>query len=150
IPATRAALERPEHVAALPGGGVLVVDAGIRLDEVGPDGLIRRIAGGGTREARPDGQPATTLRLIINGAAPAPDGGTVLSTDHGTARLPPDGRLTPVRRPDSSAQIAALPDGGYAFAEIRTDPATLDDHTRVLRVAPDGRTTVLVGSGPLP
>jgi hypothetical protein len=136
VPATQAALRQPTALSALPGGGLLIVDAGTRLLEVGPDGLIRTLLDAGAR------------RLYIGAVAPAPDGSILLTAGDAIDRLTPDGRITTLRRGLAPTFITALSDGGYAFVDDRVNARTLDERVRIVRVAPDGRMTALVGGGP--
>jgi hypothetical protein len=63
-PATRAALNGPEGVAARDDGSVVVADSGNqRVREIGADGVIRTLAGTGTAAFSGDGGPAAAARL---------------------------------------------------------------------------------------
>ena len=92
-PALRANVSVNE-LAALPGGGFLIVDtdhARVRL--VDASGTITTVAGGGSRSA--DGVPAREARLLEPTAAAAqPGGGFVVGDGAGfLRRVGPDGRI---------------------------------------------------------
>ena len=96
VPATRARLGFPLGVAALPGDGFVIADAGEDPDEdddgalvggtirrVGPDGRISIVAGTGEQfefNADLHGQPATTVQITPSGVAVTPDGGLLIAT----------------------------------------------------------------------
>jgi hypothetical protein len=152
VPATEADVRSVNHLAAGPDGSFVFDDGATRVRRVGPDGIVRTIAGtGGFAHLPPPrlhGQPATTVPLEADGLAVAPDGSVLISDGDGArvARVTPDGAIhlagpAPVRHflPGS---LAAYPDGGFA---VEDDSFPLP---RVWRFAPDGTATALAGSGP--
>jgi hypothetical protein len=151
VPATQARLDEPDAVAALPGGGFLVADSN-RLREVGPDGRIRTLAGGGRRDEPAHGQVATSLELTIGGVVPAADGSVLISNFREVDRVTADGRITAAFRgtdahPVQPTLLTGLPDGSFAFVDDRYDAQTLDERNRIVRVAPDGSSAVVAGGG---
>jgi hypothetical protein len=153
VPALQAALERPEGVAALPGGGFVVEDGEELIREVGPDGLIRTVAGGG-KDEHIHGEPATAADLYATDVAVAADG-TLLIADQGNRtidRVAADGTIHVAARPPKGGDaspllVAALPDGGFAFAA-----QVLNDFNggsvRLYRVDPGGTPRRVAGGGP--
>lgn len=75
-PATRASFDDPVHVALGPDGSLYVSDgSNQRIRRIGPDGVIRTVAGGGTSGSTGDGGPATRATLSLpNQVAVAADG----------------------------------------------------------------------------
>jgi sugar lactone lactonase YvrE len=75
-PATRASFDDPVHVALGPDGSLYVSDgSNNRIRRIGPDGVIRTVAGGGVPGSSGDGGPATRATLSLpNQVAVAPDG----------------------------------------------------------------------------
>jgi hypothetical protein len=145
IPATRAALDFPDAIAALPGGGFVFGDDHDRVREVGPDGLIRTIAGGGEDEDV-HGQPGTALSLDESGVAALADGSVLVAESYQgrVERIAPDGTVRVVAQGHDiePTLVAALPDGGFAFFDEH-DP----DH-RIWQVSPGGAMRVVAGGGP--
>ncbi len=155
IPATRAALDDPRAVAALPGGGFVVVGTDDRVREVGPDAVIRTIAGGGHDLGPIRGQRATSMELAVADVAAAADGSVLLAdgVNFTIDRVTPDGTIHIAARATRdqitpSSRVTAQPDGGFAFTEDRED-ADGDEHARVWEVAPDGTKTLVAGGGPV-
>jgi hypothetical protein len=141
-----AAEVRPDHLAALPGGGFLLADqSNQRVRMVAADGTITTVAGGGTSIA--DGVPA--LRAALGdplAIAALPGGGFVVDdSDELIRAVAPDGTIRTVAgggrddrihgQPATAAHlrpadVAAQPDGTLLLADPLN--GTVD------RVAPDG------------
>jgi hypothetical protein len=145
IPATQAALEFPDAIAALPGGGFVFGDDDQRVREVAPDGRVRTIAGGG-EEQEVHGQPGTALELEESGVAALADGSVLVAEPYAgrVERVAPDGTVRVVAHGHGiePSALAALPDGGFAFFDDH-DPAH-----RIWRVSPSGAMHVVAGGGP--
>jgi hypothetical protein len=147
VPATRARLDEPWSVATTPDGGFVVVDDQ-RVRRVGPDGLIRTIAGNGDypdKLAPARGEPATSVALDMEDVAMAGDGSVLLADllDDRILRVTPDGHLTLVAdlpHDDGPISVAAEADGGVLY--VSRDPR------RVWRIAPDGSRRVIAGAAP--
>jgi sugar lactone lactonase YvrE len=75
-PATRAVFNDPIHVALAPDGSLYVTDgSNNRVRRIGPDGVIRTVAGSGLAGSSGDGGPATRATLNLpNSVAVASDG----------------------------------------------------------------------------
>src|SRR5207247_881331 len=131
-PAQGAALRRPQGVAVAPDGSLYIADTGnARIRRVGPDGIIRTVAGNGTVQFGGDGGPATQAGLGNPvGVAVSPDGGLYIADTghHRVRRVGPDGIITTV--------------AGNAFGQFSGDSglATLAGigAPTNLAVAPDG------------
>src|SRR5207248_1587214 len=66
ILATAAQLNEPGGVAVAPDGSLLIADGlNFRVRRVGPDGVIRTVAGTGRRGFSGDGGPATRADLSV-------------------------------------------------------------------------------------
>jgi hypothetical protein len=148
IPATQAALDFPDTIAALPGGGFVIGDDSKIVREVGPDGRIRTILGGGDDE-RVHGQPGTALEIEETGLAAEPDGSVLVAEEYlgRIDRVAPDGTVRVALRPPKGTRIepsaiATLPGGGFAFFDDRTGAH------RIWRVSPAGAMQVVAGGGP--
>ena len=147
------------HIAALADGGVLVTTDDYRVWLVSPYGRPRPVAGNGKDGFAGDGGPATAAKLDVPRAVAAmPDGGFVVEDvlNKRVRRVWPDGHISTVAGngksefagdggPATSAALsaalglAALPDGGFLFADR--------DNHRVRRVWPDGIITTVAGDG---
>ena len=155
IPATQAALGQPIAVAALPGGGFIEGQADGRVRSVGPDGLIRTIAGNGqtaSGSAPQPGTPATSNALSVSGVAAAGDGSVFIADafHERVYRVTPAGTLVIAAqragRGFSPTGVAALPDGGILVADnggVDGDGA----EARIWQVTPTGTFTPIAGSG---
>ena len=160
-PATSATLRQPLDVAWLDDGSALVADFGNhRIRRISPAGQISTVAGTGVFPwYSGDGGPATSARLNWPiDVEPTADGGFLIA-DLGNKRIrkvSPAGVITtvagagengrpPDRGPAVNAQldgptgVAAMPDGGFLITESSAH--------RVLRVAPDGMISTIVGDG---
>jgi hypothetical protein len=151
IPATQAALGEISSVAPMPGGGFVIGDGGIGIvRRVGPDGLIRTIAGNGETESEvPEltGQPATSVALNAADVAVTP-GGDVLIADFYASRVvrvTPAGAITVAADKVSAYGVGALPDGGFLVAD--NGIASEGANARIWRYGPDGSRTLLAGTG---
>jgi sugar lactone lactonase YvrE len=85
-PATAAMLARPSAVAIGPGGTLYIVDTfNMRVRQVGPDGIIRTIAGTGDHgwDPKQDGGPATKAALWYPSGIAIDPVGNVLIADYG-------------------------------------------------------------------
>jgi hypothetical protein len=155
IPATRAALPDPTAIAALPGGGFVVVLQGDHVREVGPDGLIRTVAGGGHGLGPIWGQRATSVEFAVADVAAAADGSLLLAdgVNFTIDRVTPDGTIHIAARAARGAitptsRVAALPGDALAFTEARFD-ADGNEYARVWQVDPDGTKRLVAGGGPV-
>jgi RHS repeat-associated protein len=126
-PATRAQLNAPQGLAVGADGSLYIADTGNnRVRWIGPDGVIRTLAGNGVRGTSEDGLVATESALNgPRGVAPAGDGSVFLS-DSGTNRVRrvlPNGTLTTV-----AGRLPGFPgtgDGGPALAVSLNAPGQL-------------------------
>jgi len=158
--ATRARINNPRGVTALPDGGFLIPDTNNhRVRRVWPNGVITTVAGTGTQGFSGDGGAATAARLSIPfGAAPTADGGFLIveTGNQRVRRVRPDGIITTVAGtgvggysgdggPAVAAQIqnphniVATSDGGFVFTDTWNH--------RVRRVAADGSISTVAGNG---
>lgn len=163
-PATSAALGQATDIAAMPGGGFVLID-GARVRRVGTDGRIATVAGTGKPGFAGDGGPATAARIRPTGLAVQPDGGILIAEclNNRVRRVAPDGVITtvagssPVIRGVGSPGFHFKGDGGQAAAawlacprDVAAQPDggfLIDDEAnyRVRRVAPDGVITTFAG-----
>jgi hypothetical protein len=85
--ATQVRLRLPTGVAALPGGGFLIADAG-RVRRVGPDGRIVTLAGTGRVGFSGESGPATAVKLAyVAAVALIPADGAILLVDEANDRI---------------------------------------------------------------
>jgi NHL repeat len=127
-----AALNRPEGVAWLADGSVLVADTlNHRVRRIWPSGIIETVAGTGTAGFSGDGGAATSARLNRpSGVEPTADGGFLIA-DLGNRR---------VRKVSAGGTIATVAGNGSAGASGNGGPATsasLDEPVAVA-VTPGG------------
>jgi hypothetical protein len=152
VPAPQAQLGELSAVAVAPGGGYLIGDGGLGIvREVGPDGVIRTIAGNGQTESeipRLTGQPATTVPLNVSDVAAEADGGVLIADFYASrvVRVSPSGAITVAADRVSAYGVGALADGGFLVADNGVASAEGQD-ARIWRYAPDGSRTALAGSG---
>lgn len=95
IPATKADLNEPGGVAALPDGSLIIADGvNCRVRCVGSDGIIRTIAGTGHRGFSGDGGPARDAELSVIDILAADRDGNIYVADHTNNRIR---KLAPTR-----------------------------------------------------
>ncbi|MBA3300954.1 MAG: hypothetical protein H0T15_03720 [Thermoleophilaceae bacterium] len=158
------AIVDPSGIAALPDGGYLFSDGISRVRQVGPDGIIRTVAGGPQSGFGGDGGPATGGKFQFpEDVAVLPGGGFLVADqfNHRIRKVGADGIITTVAgtgpsgndkgefagdggpataaRLDSPQSVAALPDGGFLIADT--------GNFRVRRVGPDGVIHTVAGNG---
>lgn len=159
-PATQARFTTPGALAVAHDGAVLVADTGNhRIRRVGPDGIVRTIAGTG-EGFHGDGGPATEADLSApEGVAVMPDGAILVADtgNHRVRRIAPDGTITtvagsgavgaggdggPATAAELSAPVAvtAAPGGGFLIADAGTG--------RVRRVDAGGMISTFAGTTP--
>lgn len=79
-PATAARLECPTAIDAQADGGLLIADSGAnRIRRVGPDGVIRTVAGNGREASDGDGGPAASASVQPLDVAALPGGGFAIA-----------------------------------------------------------------------
>jgi hypothetical protein len=161
-PATRANLQAPLGVAAMPDGGFLIADAAqAKIRRVSATGIITTVAGTGTPSYSGDGGPATAAGLFApSGVAAMPDGGFLIA-DTGNSRVrrvSPAGTITTVAGTgtpgfsgdgglataaqlgqNSPYSVAVTADGGFVIGD--------EVNRRVRRVSPTGIITTIAGTG---
>ena len=125
-PATAAQLNLPFAVAAMPGGGFLVADAGDdRIRRVWPNGTITTVAGTGVRGFAGDEGPATAAQLSSpHSVVGLPDGGFLIGDTFNdrVRRVWPNGTITTVA---GTGQTGFSGDGGPATAAQLNQPKAL-------------------------
>jgi hypothetical protein len=143
--AVAAELNRPDSVAALRDGGLLIADTSAnRIRRVWPDGRISTVAGTGRRGSSGDGGPAIMARLDSPQAVAAlPDGGFLIAdaANNRVRRVFRDGRIGTIAGDEtdpSSQDFSDFSDGGDATRSPLNFPVSL-------AVLPDS--SVLVGEG---
>jgi YD repeat-containing protein len=166
IPAESAKLEFPSDVAVSSDGRVFIaenalggigtIDHGIVV-EVGPDGLMTTVAGGGSpADGVGDGGPATQAKLESGaGIALGQNGELLIAETHRVRRVDVGGTITTIagggdpEHGDGDGGQATDATIGAAFAvDVASDGGVLfTDNGRVRRVALDGTITTLAGGG---
>jgi NHL repeat len=157
-PATSAQLSQPSDTALLPDGSILIADTGNdRIRKIAPNGIITTLAGT-TRGFGGDGGPAASAQLNQPHGVAVGDDGSVLIADTANNRIrrvAPGGTITTVAggatqglagdgdpavtaQLDQPQSVAALPHGGFVFADTSND--------RVRRVTPLGAIFSVVGT----
>lgn len=106
--ASKALLDSPEGLAALPDGRVVIADShNHRLRVIGADGIIATFAGTGARGYSGDGGPATAATLFLPRGVSATGAGGVLFADSNNQRI---------RFVDASGHISTLAGNGVQGA----------------------------------
>ncbi len=163
VPATESQL-RPEDIAIGPDGVLYIVDSQTNtVRGIGPDGIIRRVAGGGTNPLG-DGGPARDIAFafFVKGIAVAPDGSLYIADTgrHRVWRVGPDGLIRRVAGTGTQGgsgdggpalqatisfpfSIAVAPDGGFYILERVGVEGRAG---RIRRVSPDGIITTVAGT----
>jgi len=157
-PALAAQLNQPSDTAITADNSVLIADTGNdRIRKISPTGIITTIAGT-TRGFGGDGGPAASAQLNQPRGVAVADDGSILIADTGNnriRRIAPNGTIATVAGgaaqglagdgdPAVTAQlhapqsVAALPHGGFVFADT--------DNDRVRRVTPLGAIFTVVGT----
>ncbi len=135
LPAAQASLFFPAGVAVGPDGTLLIADYGHdRVRQVGLDGIIRTIAGTGTRGFAGDDGPAMAAQLGgPSGLAVGADGSYFIAeADNGRIRLvSPEGRISTFAGSGELSYESVSPDGTPALALALGRPVSLS-------LAPDG------------
>lgn len=161
IPAATAQLSVPVAVEPLPDGGYLIAEQGNqRVRRVGPDGVIRTVAGNGTTGGGGDGGPAAAAQLNTpNDIAVMADGGVLIadSANHRVRRVDPAGNISTFAGTGAAgyngdgiaataaqlnfpAGVAVLADGSVLIGD--------NDNHRIRRVA-GGIISTVAGTGVL-
>lgn len=141
-PATMAQLSLPSDTATLPDGGFIVADTGNgRVRRVWPDGSISTVATG-FDEPRDVAVASDGAFLVADTgnsriARIAADG-TVTTVAGTTPGLSGDGDPASIARLQTPFSVAALPNGGFLFADT--------GNHRVRRVTPLGAIIAVAGS----
>jgi sugar lactone lactonase YvrE len=156
--ATAAQLNQPSDTALMGDGSVLIADTGNdRIRRIAPNGIITTIAGT-TRGFGGDGGPAASAQLNQPRGVAVGDDGSILIADTGNnriRRIAPGGTITTVAggatqglagdgdpavtaQLDAPQSVAALPHGGFVFAD--------SSNNRVRRVTPLGAIFTVVGT----
>ena len=118
-PATRATLDQPTGVAAMPDRGFVVAERVGRVRRIDASGAITTVAGGGSPVDPGEGRPATevTFSEPVSVAAQA-DGSFLVATAGLVRRVGPDGIVTRVAgRLTVSAGRRALDEFGFVYEE---------------------------------
>jgi hypothetical protein len=151
VPATQAALGELGSIALAPDGGYVIGDNGNGIvSRVGPDGLIRLVAGNGESESeipKLTGQPATSVPLNVADVAMTPSGDLLIADFYASrvVRVTPAGAITVAADKVSAYGVGALPDGGFLVAD--NGIASEGANARIWRYGPDGSRTLLAGTG---
>ena len=122
---------------------------------VGPDGLIRTVAGGGHGLGPIRGQRATSVEFAVADVAAAADGSLLLAdgVNFTIDRVTPDGTIHIAARAardeiTPTSRVAAQPGGGLAFTGARFD-ADGNEYARVWQVDSAGTKRLVAGGGPV-
>ena len=158
-PSSSAQLNQPTGLAIDDSRGLLIADAGnSRVREVGVDGLIDTVAGGGVSGFSGDGGPATAAKLNGPLAVAVDASGNLFIADFGNYRVrevtadrtirtvagggtsrPGDGGLGTAASIDSPAGVALDSGGNLFFTENWSN--------RVRKVLPSGIINTIAGNG---
>jgi len=161
-PAVYSSLGQAEGVIADGAGNVYVSDAADhRVRRIGRDGIITTVAGTGFPGFRGDSGPAADSQLNSPYGLALDRGGSLYIADLGNARvrkITPDGRILtvagggtlPLNRKSEGSQatdIALKAPRNLAFDSAGALYISDFGANMVVRVAPDGNTTIAVGNG---
>ena len=145
LPATSANLHDPSAIALGADGNLYIAETfGYRIRAVGPDGLIRTVAGTGVKGLTGDGGPATQAQIgEVRGLDVGPDGSLYFtdSAYHVVRRIGPDGIIStlPIAGANAPWGLDADANGQVYFTEYSTH--------RVRRIGTDGAVVTLAGTG---
>jgi YD repeat-containing protein len=144
-PATSANLHDPSAIALGADGNLYIAETfGYRIRAVGPDGLIRTVAGTGVKGLTGDGGPATQAQIgEVRGLDVAPDG-SLYFTDSAynvVRRIGPDGIIStlPIAGANAPWGLDVDANGQVYFTEYSSP--------RVRRIGVDGAVVMLAGTG---
>jgi hypothetical protein len=144
-PATLARLYEPSGIAFGPDGSYYIADMGnSRVRRVGTDGIITTVAGNGDYGYSGDGGPALNASLSFPQNLAIGLDGTIhiLDGNNTIRRVSPDGTITTEAYfPDYILHLALGPDGSLYYS------VSAQFESRVFRLWPDGKTTVVAGNG---
>ncbi len=157
ISADQAFLNSPGGLALGPSGTVLMTEGG-RVREIGRDGALRTVAGGGAT-APAEGAPATEAKLTPFGMAVLPSGELAVSdpASRRVWRVRHDGTLAVLAGNGQETDDYTAPhgDGGPARLALVPDPGALlaepdgsllvADGNALRRVTPDGTIVEVAG-----
>jgi hypothetical protein len=138
-----AALDGPDRVALLPGGGFLITeDQGNRVRKVAAGGTITTVAGDPAGSSCPDpispcgdgGAATAALLHAPNGVAVLPGGGFVLtdSADNRVRRVGPQGRITTIAGTGEAGSFGDHVPATEANLNSPSDVAVAGDGTIVI------------------
>jgi hypothetical protein len=130
------------NVAVDGAGAVYIAEpANHRVRKITPDGIITTVAGNGTAGDSGDDGPATGAQLKLPRSVAVDTAGNLYIADLGRVRkVGLDGMIATVK--SLSAEIAAQLDGAARDADGNLYRAEVASN-RLLKVAPDGSTTVI-------
>lgn len=139
-------LNHPSDTATLPGGGFLVADTdNNRIERVAADGTMTTVDAGALSAPR-DVSVAGDGSILIADTGDNrirrvnPDGSVVTVAGDGTAGLSGDGDPAFFAHVTQPFSVAALPHGGFVFADTGND--------RIRRVTPMGTIFTVAGTTP--
>ncbi|MDP9438283.1 MAG: hypothetical protein M3P49_06020 [Actinomycetota bacterium] len=160
-PAKDVPLSSPEHFVVAPDGSIYYTDSSKpRVRKIGPDGIVKTVAGTGTSGFTGDGGPAAQAQLQSpSGIALAPDGSLFIRENYRIRKVAPDGNINTVAGtgtsgfagdggPAAQAQIGY----GTSLAVDRDGNLYVSDpgYYRVRKVATDGNISTVAGNGSYP
>jgi sugar lactone lactonase YvrE len=160
-PASEAHIAGPHNLALDTAGNIYFTElAGGRVRWVGPSGVIRTVAGGGTSRGNTDGMAATAVSLLApSGIAVDPKNNLYISEGiigGQIRRVSPDGVITTIA---GGGDLGLQADGGSARQARLLAPGALaldrdgnlyvceQARACVRKVAPDGKITTFAGTG---
>ena len=141
--AVQATLNRPSGIAAGPDGIVYIADTGNRrVRAVGPDGIIRTVAGTGRAPTGALVTPAKATDVALRSPAELAVGadGVLYIAD-------PEAKLVYALARDGSLTVRAKVRSSGLAVSGRTLYVADRTANKILAVAPDGRSEVVAGSG---